>query len=125
VQMNTAIFERPSGRSLAKIMNSSPALPRGGPTRAEPDQPLGGVIPDLPKRPEPAPGFERLVGEPKRPTAGGPQLTRSLEGNTGGGERQHMAAVPQVASVDEWGILRITVLELRSRLDASEGQSQK
>jgi carboxyl-terminal processing protease len=103
VQMNTAIFERPSGRSLAKIMDSIPARPTPRPIAGEADQPSGGVIPDLPKPPEAAPGFATPSGEPRR------QIPRRL----------------QVARVDESSMLRIAVFELRARLDAGEGRSKR
>ena len=108
VQLDTAIFERPSGRSLAKSMSSNPERPRRRPTpdeddQREADQPSGGVIPDLPKPAEPAPGVERPTGEARR----------------------QAPIRPQVAHLDEEGMLKIAVLELRARLDAGEGRSPR
>jgi carboxyl-terminal processing protease len=126
VQMNTAIFERPSGLPLEKVMDSTSNQPRPRRIGGDADRPSGGMIPDLPKSREPAPGLERLVGALRQQAPGGPQGTRSLEEDSDGEvRRRRMPRGPQVAQVDDASILRIAVLELRARLDAREGKSRQ
>lgn len=125
MQMNTAIFERPNGRSLARIMNANRARPLPQRLPVEANQPSGGVIPDLPKPAEVAAGFERRLGVPRRQRTGLPLLTRPLEGTSGDEELLPTPGGLQVARRDDGGILRIALLELRSRLDTRAEQSPR
>lgn len=122
VELNSAIFERPKGMSLAKIVNPNPARSRPQRASDETEQASGGVIPDLPKSRAPAPVFERPIGQRRQLRQGEPVRARQPDDSIAGEVRRQMPNSPEL---DEASLLRIAVLELRTRLEAGEERNPR
>jgi C-terminal peptidase prc len=103
VSLNSGIFERPSRRPLQRPANPSDPQPfvESDSHDVTDDHTVSGVTPDLPKLVPPRPGATRP----------GTRLPRLIGGAAG--------------AVDDRDVLRLAILELRTRTDAGGGRNRQ